>query len=81
MTATHHNGEKDGDGRDFLDQPQHDEAAQLADGEQVDPGDRNLAQVGEVRLVLLRHEELKQEGGLGEDRGFFLICKSVTECD
>lgn len=53
---SHHHGEDDGGGGD-LDDPEDDEAGQLDHGEDVDLPERHVAQVDEVRLVLVGHAE------------------------
>ena len=61
LATPYHDGKEDGDGGNFFDDPEHGKAGQLAEGEQVDSADGNLSEIGKVRLVLLRHEELKRK--------------------
>lgn len=51
-----HDGEDDGEEGGFED-PEHGEADDLQQCEQVNFPERNMAQVGEVWLVLRRHQE------------------------
>ena len=55
-----HDGEEDGGLLERLNQPESNEADQLDAGEQVHSGQRHLAEVGVVRLVLLGHEEQQE---------------------
>ena len=58
MFANHH-GEDDGI-IGGLDDPEHDQAAELDDGEEMDLPQGNVSQVDEVRLVLGWHAKQLQ---------------------
>lgn len=52
----YHDGEDDGEEGGFED-PEYGQADDLQEGEEMDPPERHVAQVGKVRLVLRWHQE------------------------
>lgn len=59
MCLSYHHGKDDG-GFGGLDDPEHDEAGELDDGEEVHLPHGDVPQVDEVRLVLRWHRKQQQ---------------------
>jgi len=51
----------------------------LAECEEVDTGDGHLAEIGEVRLVLLWHEELEKFEKMILGVSWYHLCQSCGE--